>query len=74
MVSSNKKRKSKVTATSTKTTGQTTERKHSLTNDINLEIFKTVISQKLRQKNLEEQSINQSIISFWLTQSYNNVI
>ena len=63
MVSSNKKRKSKVTATSTKTTGQTTEQKYSLTNDINLEIFKTVISQKLRQTNLEEQSINQSFLS-----------
>ena len=55
MVSGNKKSKSKVTATPTKTTDQTTAQRLPVPSDENLQITEPAISLELRQTNLEEQ-------------------
>ena len=55
MVSGNKKSKSKVTATPTKTTDQTTAQRQPVPSDENLQITEPAISIELRQTNLEEQ-------------------
>ena len=55
MVSGNKKNKSKVTATPTKTTDQTTAQRLPVPSDENLQITEPAISLELRQTNLEEQ-------------------
>ena len=55
MVSGDKKSKSKVTATPTKTTDQTTAQRQPVPSDENLQITEPAISIELRQTNLEEQ-------------------
>ena len=55
MVSGNKKSKSKITATPTKTTGQTTAQRQPIPSDDNLQITELAISLELRQTNIEEQ-------------------
>ena len=49
------KSKSKLTATPTKTTGQTTAQRQPLPSDKNLGIFQPAISLELRQTNHEEK-------------------
>ena len=53
MISGNKKIKSKITATPTKTTDQTTPQRQLVLSDENLQITKPAISLELRQTNLE---------------------
>ena len=55
MVSGNKKSKSKIIATPTKTTDQTTAQRQSIPSNKKLQITKTAISLELHQTNLEEQ-------------------
>ena len=73
MVSGNKKSKSKLTATPTKTTGQTIAQRQPLPSDQNLQISEPAISLELRQMNLEEQVIKQNELTEKLTKKVNTL-
>ena len=71
MVSGNKKSKSKIIATPTKTTDQTTAQRQSIPSNKKLQITKTAISLELHQTNLEEQVKKQNELIEKLTKKVN---
>ena len=73
IVSGNKKSKSKITATPTKTADLTTARRQPVPNDENPQITEPAISLELRQTNLEEQVKKQNELIEKLTKKVNTL-
>ena len=74
MVSGNKKSKSKIIATPTKTTDQTTAQRQPIPSNKKLQITKTAISLELHQTNLEEQVKKQNELIEKLTKKVVKVV
>ena len=73
MVFGNIKSKSKITATPTKTTDQTTAKQQPILSNENLQITEPAISLELHQTNLEQQVKKQSELIEKLTKNINKL-